>query len=177
MRLRNGILQWLPSKILCQFIHHACWTVGSFLNFTSAIQQIGNIMQSTNIIGSSSMAGRTSLIHLSPLRYILSDHLTHPIFKNGSILHILIHTPMVHLSLSPFFDRKMRNCISQDDLGVLPKHSSMFQNPLPTFNIPTYLTHVIWGAHVKYQDKALMDILCFEASHTSESTHDKQLWR
>jgi hypothetical protein len=54
------------------------------------------------------------------------------------------------------------------------KHSSMFQNPLPTFNVPTYLIHVDRGAQVKYHNKALItNILCFEASQTSESMHDK----
>jgi hypothetical protein len=69
--------------------------------------------------------------------------------------------------------RKTCDRISQDDWDVLRKHSSMFQNPLPTFNVPTYLVHDNQGAHVKYHNKALTDILCFEASQTSESSHDK----
>ena len=112
MRLGNSVLHRLPSMIPCQFIHHARWTASSSSNFTFAIQQIGDIMQSTNVIGSSFMVGRTSLIHLSPLRHTLSNHPMRPMimlnaktfysFGNGSILHILIHTSMVHLSLPPF---------------------------------------------------------------------------
>jgi hypothetical protein len=45
----------------------------------------------------------------------------------------------------------------------------MFQNPLPTFDVPTYLIHVDQGAHVLYHNKALNDNLCFNASQTSGS--------
>ncbi len=69
--------------------------------------------------------------------------------------------------------RKMGDRISQDDWDVLWKHSSMFQNPLLTFDVPTYSIHVDQGAYVKYHDKALTDILCFEASQTTESMHNK----
>ncbi len=65
--------------------------------------------------------------------------------------------------------RKTRDRISQDEWDILRKHSSMFLNPLPTFDVPTYSIHVNRGAHVSYHNKALNDTLCFDASQTSGS--------
>jgi hypothetical protein len=95
-------------------------------------------------------------------------------FRKGlNITHLdtYIHGPFEFATVC---GRKTRDRISQDDWDILRKHSSMFQNPLPTFNVPTYSIHVDQGAHVKYHNKALMDILCFEASQTSESMPDKR---
>ncbi len=68
---------------------------------------------------------------------------------------------------------KMCDCISQEDWDVLQRHVSMFQNPIPKFDVPTYSIHVNHGAHVTYHNQAHTDILCFEASHTSNSAHDR----
>jgi hypothetical protein len=58
--------------------------------------------------------------------------------------------------------------VSQDDWDVLRKYSSMFQNPLPRFDVPTYLIHVDRGGHVTYHDRAHCNILRIKASQTSE---------
>jgi hypothetical protein len=64
--------------------------------------------------------------------------------------------------------RKTRDRICQNDWDILRQHKSMFQNPLPSFDVPTYSIHVDRGAHVAYHDKALTNVLCFEASQTSD---------
>ncbi len=51
-------------------------------------------------------------------------------------------------------------------------NTSMFQNPLPAFDVPTYSIHVDRGAHVTYHDQALTNALCFEASQTSINLQD-----
>jgi hypothetical protein len=89
---------------------------------------------------------------------------------NITHLDTYIHGPFEFATIC---DRKMHDRISQDDWDVIWKYSSMFQNPLPTFDVPTYLIHVDQGAHVKYHNKALADILCFKASQMSESMHNK----
>ena len=71
--------------------------------------------------------------------------------------------------------RKSRDRISQDDWDILGRHTSMFNNPLPRFDVPTYSIHVDRGAHVTYHDKALCDLLLFEAPRTSNSASNR-LW-
>ena len=44
----------------------------------------------------------------------------------------------------------------------------MFQNPIPSFEVPTYLIHVNCGAHVSYHDQNHCNTLCIKASYTSE---------
>ena len=55
--------------------------------------------------------------------------------------------------------RKSRDRISQDDWDILGCHTSMFNNPLPRFDVPTHSIHVDRGVHVTYHDKALCDLL------------------
>ena len=57
---------------------------------------------------------------------------------------------------------------SQDDWNVLLWHVSMFQNPIPCFDVPKYSIHVDCGAHVTYHDQTHCDNLRIKASHTSE---------
>jgi hypothetical protein len=68
--------------------------------------------------------------------------------------------------------RKSRDRICQEDWDVLRQHTTMFQNPIPAFDVPTYSIHVDRGAHVTYHDQALTNVLCFEASQTSVLQQD-----
>ncbi len=90
---------------------------------------------------------------------------------NISHLDTFIHGPFDFASIC---GRKTRDRISQDDWDILVKHTSMFANPLPRFNVPTYSIHVDRGAHVTFHDHALCDILLFEASRTSSSASDRR---
>jgi hypothetical protein len=78
----------------------------------------------------------------------------------------------------PFEFATIRGCItcdrvSQDDWDVLCKHSLMFQNTLPRFDVPTYSIHVDPGAHVTYHDRVHCNILCIEASQTSKDARNQ----
>jgi hypothetical protein len=90
---------------------------------------------------------------------------------NVSHLDIFIHGPF---DFALIRGRKTRDRISQDDWDILAKHTSMFANPLPKFDVPTYSIHANRGAHVTFHDKALCDILLFEASRTSTSASDRR---
>jgi hypothetical protein len=68
---------------------------------------------------------------------------------------------------------KQQSHIPTEDWNILQQHVSMFQNPMPEFDVPTYLIHVNCGAHVTYHNLAHTDIICFEASQTSDSAHDR----
>jgi hypothetical protein len=85
---------------------------------------------------------------------------------NISHLDTFIHGPFDFASIR---GRKTRDCISQDDWDILAKHTSMFGNPLPRFDVPTYSIHVDCGAHMQFHDKAL-----FEASRASHSPSDRR---
>jgi hypothetical protein len=43
----------------------------------------------------------------------------------------------------------------EDDWDVLSRHQSMFNNPIPRFDVPTYSIHIDHGAHVTFHDQAL----------------------
>jgi hypothetical protein len=90
---------------------------------------------------------------------------------NISHLDTFIHGPFEFASIR---GRKTRDRISQDDWDILAKHTSMFGNPLPRFDVPTYSIHVDRGAHMQFHDKALCDVLLFEASRASHSPSDRR---
>ena len=48
---------------------------------------------------------------------------------------------------------KTRDWISQQDWQVLASFSHLFQNPIPSFDVPTYLVHVDNGVHVVFNGK------------------------
>ena len=86
-----------------------------------------------------------------------------PFWKWLNITHTdtYIHGPF------EFATRKSRDRICQGDWDVLRQHTTMFQHPLPAFDVPTYLIHVDRGTHVTYHDQALTHAICFEALQTS----------
>jgi hypothetical protein len=64
--------------------------------------------------------------------------------------------------------------ITQEDWDHLKKHSAMFGNPVPPFNIPTYLIHVDCSAHNTFIVKAHCYALIFRASlQASKSATDR----
>ncbi len=71
---------------------------------------------------------------------------------NMSHLDTFIHGPFDFALVRGW---KSRDRISQGDWDILGCHTSMFNNPLPKFDVPTYSIHVDCGAHVRYHDKAL----------------------
>jgi hypothetical protein len=90
---------------------------------------------------------------------------------NISHLNTFIHGPFKFASIC---GRKSRDHISKEDWDILGRQTSMFNNPLPKFDIPTYSIHVDCSAHVTYHDKALCDLLLFEASRTSNSASGRR---
>jgi hypothetical protein len=70
-------------------------------------------------------------------------------------------------------NRKTRNQISKQDWQVLASFSHLFKNPLPSFDVPTYLVHVDNGVHAvftgNYHDAMLLPPLPLQRDDTSES--------
>ena len=48
---------------------------------------------------------------------------------------------------------KTRDRISHQDWQVLASFSHLFQNPIPSFDVPTYSVHVYNGVHVVFNSK------------------------
>jgi hypothetical protein len=77
-----------------------------------------------------------------------------------------IHGPFEFASVR---GRKTQGCVAQSDWDILHKHSSMFNNPVPRFDVPTYSIHCDRGAHVTFHDKPTCAILMLEHSRTSDT--------
>ncbi len=54
---------------------------------------------------------------------------------------------------------KPRDRVAQSDWDVLHRNSSMFNNPVPRFDVPTYSVHCNRGVHVTFHDDATCTIL------------------
>ena len=96
---------------------------------------------------------KTHLIRLSALSagYAIRHNLV-PAQKYIHLLHqdTFIHGPFNFATVNNFITF---NCISQQDWQVLPSFSHLFQNPIPSFDVPTYLVHVDKGVHFVFHNK------------------------
>ncbi len=80
-------------------------------------------------------------------------------------LDTYIHRPFEFATIC---SRKTRDHISQGDWDALSKHQSMCSNPLPWFDVSTYLIHINRRAHVTFHDHALWDAFVFKNTRTSD---------
>jgi hypothetical protein len=77
-----------------------------------------------------------------------------------------IHGPFEFASIR---GRKTRDRIAQVDWDALALHSSMFCNPIPSFDVTTYSIHCDRGAHVSVHIAAASNTLIFEKSYTLDT--------
>ncbi len=120
-----------------------------------------NLSTDTHLICPSETSDDYALHHkLLPFRKWLN--ITH--------LDTYIHGPFEFATIR---GRKTHDRVSLDEWDVLCKHSLMFQNPLPRFNVPTYSIHVDHGVHVTYHDRAHCNILCIKALQMSEDASNQ----
>jgi len=80
-----------------------------------------------------------------------------------NLLHsgTLLHGPFKCASVN---GRKTRDQISPADWDALAKFSSLYQNPLPRFDLPSYSIHVDRGIHSTFYDQANADNLPIAAT-------------
>ena len=125
-------------------------------------------------IESPSASSETHLIRPSDtlVTYASRHHLL-PFRKwvNVSHLDTYIHGPFDFAAIR---GRKSRDRISQHDWEILSSHKSMFHNPVPSFELPSYSIHVDRGAHVSFINSS------FEAQASStancSSLFDDKAW-
>jgi hypothetical protein len=93
----------------------------------------------------------------------VTRHKLMPFRKWLNICHLdtYIHGPFYFASVR---GRKTRDRVAQSDWDVLHRNSLMFNNPVPRFDVPTYLVHCNCGAHVTFHDNATCTILMAEHS-------------
>jgi hypothetical protein len=112
----------------------------------------------------------THLVRPSPTssQYAVK-HQLQPLQKWFNITHTdtYIHGPFDFATIN---GRKSRDRISHSDWQVLRQHLDMFQNPVPSLNVPTYSIHVDRGAHTQIHDKHHCLSLIYEASNASAPT-------
>jgi hypothetical protein len=72
--------------------------------------------------------------------------------KYVNLLHedTFIHGPF---NFATVHNRKTRDRISQEDWQILANHSHMFQNSIPSFDVPTYSIHVDNGIYFSFPNK------------------------
>ncbi len=90
-------------------------------------------------------------------------------------MHLLHEDVFIH---GPFDFATVNNCkthdrISKEDWQVLASFSHLFQNPLLSFDVPTYSVHVDNGVHAvfygKFHDAMLILPLPLPRDNTSDS--------
>ena len=95
-------------------------------------------------------------------------HKLMPFRKWLNICHpdTFIHGPFEFASIR---GRKTRDRIAQADWDALSLHSSMFCNPIPSFDVTTYSIHCDRGAHVSIPIAAISDTLLSEKATTLDT--------
>jgi hypothetical protein len=107
-------------------------------------------------------ATETNLIHPSnSLASYATHHKLVPFRKWLNISHLdtyYIHRPF---EFALICGRKSPDRIAQEDWDHLLKHSVMFGNPVPSFDVSTYSIHVDHSAHDSVVVKAYCNALIF----------------
>ena len=88
------------------------------------------------------------------LKDYTTQHKLLPFWRWVNLTHhdMFIHCPFEFPSVN---DRKTQDPISQPDWDVLKAHCDMFHNPLPRFDVPSFLIHVDRGANVTKHSDAI----------------------
>ncbi len=95
-------------------------------------------------------------------------HKLMPFSKWLNICHLdtYIHGPF---DFALIRGRKTRDRIAQVDWDALSRHTSMFSNPVPSFDVTTYSVNCDRGAHVTVHITAACELLLLEQSNTSDT--------
>jgi hypothetical protein len=84
-----------------------------------------------------------------------------------NLLHsgTLLHGPFEFVSVNGC---KTHDRVSPADWDVLAKFSTLYQNPLPRFDLPSYSIHVDRGIHSTFWDQDNADALCAAANSSDD---------
>jgi hypothetical protein len=100
----------------------------------------------------------------------------HHLVPAQKYIHLLHEDKFIHelFDFATVNNRKTRDHISKKDWQVLASFSHLFQNPLPSFDVPTYSVHVDNGIHAvftgKYHDAMFIPPIPLPRDYTSDSS-------
>jgi hypothetical protein len=155
----------LDSRFLIEFYicHPADW------RYNAVNQRYWLQLHSRSDLASPCSSMDTHLVHPTDTSdSYAARHKLMPFRKWLNICHLdtYIHGPFDFASVC---GHKTRDCVAQSDWDVLHWHSSMFNNPVPHFDVPTYSVHCDRGANVMFRDNSTCTILMLKHSWTSET--------
>ena len=123
-----------------------------------------------NDINNPTVGSDTHLVRPSPTsaQYAV-NHQLQPLRKWINITHhgTFIHGPFNFATVNA---RKSRDRIAASDWHILRQHTDMFQNPIPSLDVPTYSIHVDRGAHTQFHDRHHCQSLLYSASIAPATT-------
>jgi hypothetical protein len=146
-------------------LHHAdVW-------FNASIQQYWLQYHSIGDIATPTSSTTTHLIRPSDTSEAhAARHQLVPFCCWINLLHsgTLLHGPFEFTSVN---GRKTRDRVSPANWDVLAKFSTLYQNPLPWFNLPSYSIHVDCGIHSTFCNQDNANALC-----TAANSSDNRLY-
>jgi hypothetical protein len=151
-------------RFLMEFytLHHAdVWFNASNQQYWLQYHSIGNITTPTS-------STTTHLIRPSDTsEEHAARHRLVPFCRWINLLHsgTLLHGPFEFASVN---GRKTRDQVSPANWDVLAKFSTLYQNPLPWFDLPSYSIHVDRGIHSTFWDQDNADALCAAANSSDD---------
>jgi hypothetical protein len=150
-------------RFLMEFhtLHHAdIW-------FNTSNQQYWLQYHSTGNIATPTSSTTTHLIQPSDTSEAhAAHHQLVPFCRWINLLHssTLLHGPFEFASVNGC---KTRDRVSPADWDVLAKFSTLYQNPLPRFDLPSYSIHVDRGIHSIFCDQDNANALCTAANSSN----------
>jgi len=162
VRVSPSCLQ--DGQFLMEFytLHHAD------VRFNASNQQYWLQYHSIGDIATPTPSTTTHLIRPSDtLEAHAARHRLLPFRRWINLLHsgTLLHRPFKFASVNGC---KTRDQISPADWDALAKFSSLYQKPLPRFDLPSYSIHVDRGIHSTFCDQANADALCATANSSDD---------
>jgi hypothetical protein len=143
-------------------LHHAdVWFNASNQRYWLQYHSIGDIATPTP-------STRTHLIQPSDTSEVHAAH--HRLVPFRRWINLLHSSTLLHgcFEFASVNGCKTRDQISPADWDALAKFSSLYQNPLPWFDLPSYSIHVDRGIHSTFYDQANADALCAVANSSDD---------
>ena len=174
----NGDWCALLSPTALPFPRHACKMGNSSWNFIPSITLMFGSTHPTSNIGCSITPSATSPHQSLPQQHISFDlpipqkSTLHAIdlclFVVGSTCFIAALSFMDPLNLRVSTDAKRVTEFPLPTGTSSRKFSTLYQNPLPRFNLPSYSIHVDHGIHSTFWDQDNADALCAAANSSDD---------
>ena len=180
----NDIREWRLAQLILDSsmsLYPSCTQDGRFLfdiylshpsdwRYNAINQRFWLQYHHRNDITNPTVGSDTHLVRPSPTSAQYAEH--HQLQPLRKWINITHHDTFIHgpFNFATVNGRKSRDRIADSDWHILRQHSDMFQNPIPSLDVPTYSIHVDRGAHTQIHDRHHCQSLLFDASKASATT-------